>query len=195
VILIGAGFDTRAFRLPGGRWVEVDEPQVIAHKDPRLPAGSAPNPLDRVPIDFATERLADKLAPYRGERSVTVVVEGVTMYLTRPQLEQLLSTLGELFAEHTLICDLFSETFIRRFGSRMRQRLTEIGASFGDLFDDPEPIFQAAGYQRSKVISIVREARRLGAIPIPLWMINTFFRSMANGYRIWEWEHRPAPKR
>ena len=38
VILIGAGFDSRAFRLKGGRWLEVDEPQVFAWKEPRLPA-------------------------------------------------------------------------------------------------------------------------------------------------------------
>ena len=30
VVLIGAGFDSRAFRLKGGRWYEVDEPQVLA---------------------------------------------------------------------------------------------------------------------------------------------------------------------
>ena len=29
VILIGAGFDSRAFRLPGGRWLEVDEPAPV----------------------------------------------------------------------------------------------------------------------------------------------------------------------
>jgi len=190
VIVIGAGFDTRAYRLPGGRWVELDEPQVIDHKEPRLPAGSAPNPLERIPIDFATERLADKLAPFRADRSVTVVVEGVTMYLTRAQLEGLLDTLAEIFPRHSLICDMFTATFIRRYGARLKQRLTDIGATFGDLFDDPEPLFRTRGYRPVKVISIVREARRLGAIPIPLWLINTAFRSMANGYRIWEWERR-----
>ena len=42
VILIGAGFDSRAFRLPGGRWLEVDEPAVFAWKEPRLPAAESP---------------------------------------------------------------------------------------------------------------------------------------------------------
>jgi O-methyltransferase involved in polyketide biosynthesis len=27
VVIIGAGFDTRAFRLQGGTWIELDEPQ------------------------------------------------------------------------------------------------------------------------------------------------------------------------
>ena len=29
VLILGAGFDTRAFRLSGGRWIEVDEPAII----------------------------------------------------------------------------------------------------------------------------------------------------------------------
>ena len=29
VVVIGAGFDTRAFRLNGGVWLELDEPQVF----------------------------------------------------------------------------------------------------------------------------------------------------------------------
>ena len=33
IILIGAGFDSRAFRLPGGRWIELDEPALIALKE------------------------------------------------------------------------------------------------------------------------------------------------------------------
>lgn len=36
VIIIGAGFDSRAYRLKGGIWVELDEPQVIAYKNERL---------------------------------------------------------------------------------------------------------------------------------------------------------------
>ena len=56
VVIIGAGFDTRAFRLPGGRWVELDEPSIIALKEAQLPARDSPNPLTRVAIEFDRER-------------------------------------------------------------------------------------------------------------------------------------------
>src|SRR5436190_20578659 len=52
VVLVGAGFDTRAFRLPAGTWVEADEPPLIARKEERLPAAGCGNPLRRVPVDF-----------------------------------------------------------------------------------------------------------------------------------------------
>ena len=55
IVIIGAGFDSRAFRLKGGQWLEIDEPQIFAWKDPRLPVAQCPNPLTRVSIDFETE--------------------------------------------------------------------------------------------------------------------------------------------
>src|SRR6185436_124907 len=38
VILIGAGLDSRAFRLPAGNWIEIDEPAIIDYKNAILPA-------------------------------------------------------------------------------------------------------------------------------------------------------------
>jgi len=49
VVVVGCGFDTRAFRLAGGRWLEFDEPELIVTKEARLPASEAPNELVRVP--------------------------------------------------------------------------------------------------------------------------------------------------
>ncbi len=38
IIVLGAGFDTRPFRLVGGRWTELDDPPLLAFKEQRLPA-------------------------------------------------------------------------------------------------------------------------------------------------------------
>ncbi len=81
IVLLGAGFDTRAFRLDGGRWWEIDDPNLLALKEERLPARTAPNPLTRIPVSFETDTLATHLAPLAGNDGALVVVEGVTMYL------------------------------------------------------------------------------------------------------------------
>src|SRR5215213_9193437 len=47
VVTIGAGFDSRPYRLKGGTWVELDEPQIIAYKNERLPIEKCENALDR----------------------------------------------------------------------------------------------------------------------------------------------------
>lgn len=84
VLLLGAGFDTRAHRLPGIDRVptfEVDHPATQAAKRAALPH---PRPHVRyVPVDFACDDLgaalddADFVAPAR----TLVLWEGVTNYL------------------------------------------------------------------------------------------------------------------
>ena len=49
IVIIGAGFDTRAFRLRGGQWFEFDEPEILTYKESRLPAATAPNPCGASP--------------------------------------------------------------------------------------------------------------------------------------------------
>ena len=61
IVIIGSGFDSRAYRLNGGTWIELDEPQVISYKNERLPVSSCENELHRIPIDFSTESLEEKL--------------------------------------------------------------------------------------------------------------------------------------
>jgi methyltransferase (TIGR00027 family) len=82
IVLIGCGFDSRAFRLTGGSWYEFDEPQLIAYKNERLPESQAPNPLRRVGIDFAAEPLATKLGAVPRGANPVFVIEGVTMSVT-----------------------------------------------------------------------------------------------------------------
>lgn len=83
VVVVGAGFDTRAFRLKGGHWIEVDEPAIITYKEARLPAASAPNPLTRVPISFSHESLTERLAAHSGKETTHVVIEGVLAVFLR----------------------------------------------------------------------------------------------------------------
>ena len=109
VVIIGAGFDTRAFRLQGGTWIELDEPQVITYKNERLPAANSENELQRISIDFATDSLEQKLAGYAGRSPVTIVIEGVLMYLEEAVIGKLLETLHHLFPQHRLICDLMTK--------------------------------------------------------------------------------------
>ena len=115
VVLLGCGFDSRAFRLGAGRWLEVDEPELIAAKEARLPAGEAPNELVRVPIRFRHESLEAALTPYSSTGTVTIVLEGVLGYLPDNQRRSLLVTLGRLFPRHVVLCDLLTRTFLARY--------------------------------------------------------------------------------
>ena len=89
VVNLGAGFDTRAFRLQALADVpvwEVDQPQNIDAKRSRLEKLFEPVPahVTLVPIDFDHEDLATVLAShgYEPDRRTMFVWEGVTQYVT-----------------------------------------------------------------------------------------------------------------
>lgn len=184
VALIGAGFDSRAFRLSGGRWLELDEPQVLDYKEQRLPAAECPNPLQRIPIDFAAERLADKLAPYAGRRPVAVVMEGVIMYLEAEALDRTLTTLRDVFPGHKLVCDLMTRRFFDKYSRPIHDKIRELGAAFSYTVERPEQIFIERGYRLLERISIPLRAAELGAVNIPRLLIRWVMGTLREGYRI-----------
>ena len=147
IVLIGCGFDSRAYRLAGGTWFELDEPQLIAYKEERLPAAQAPNPLRRISIDFATESLADKLQPVSGTRPTVFVIEGVTMYVTSASLCGTLTILRERFApQQEVIADLMTHRFINSYGRTVKRIIGELGAEMIPGSAPAQP-FAAAGYR------------------------------------------------
>jgi methyltransferase (TIGR00027 family) len=187
VVIIGAGFDSRAFRLKGGTWIELDEPQVIAYKNERLPASESENELHRIAIDFASDSLAEKLAPFATRTPVVVVIEGVFMYLEHETIGQLLRTLRSVFPKHKLICDLMTREFFENYGRTMHEKITGIGASFKFTVDDPEAVFLESGYRRLERISIIEKAVEFGA-PAVLKGILKAILPVPKGYTIYVFE-------
>lgn len=191
VVLIGAGFDTRAFRLPGGHWVELDAPALLAYKESLLPASDAPNPLTRVPIEFDRGPLSAALEPYQDFVEPIVVVEGVLSYLTVAEATELLAAVRRTFREPTLICDLTTQDFIRRYGDKIGAKLRELGAPYGRLQAEPQALIEAAGFRLVARESIVGRAAAEGLLRIPRWVLATLLRPLRDGYAIATFE--PVP--
>jgi len=188
VVIIGAGFDTRAFRLHSGTWVELDEPQVITYKEERLPAATSDNELQRIAIDFATESLEQKLAPFSGRSPVAVVIEGVLMYLEEAAIDQSLQTLRRLFPQHRLICDLMNRDFFESSASTIHEKLSGMGATFKFLTDNPEEVFEKNGYRQLEKIPIIEKAVLLEAGEIPPEVWQTVQPTLPQGYSIYVFE-------
>jgi methyltransferase (TIGR00027 family) len=188
VVVIGAGFDTRAFRLKGGRWIEVDEPAIISYKESRLPAASAANPLTRVTISFSHESLVDQLAPFAGPEHTHVVIEGVLMYLTQAQRRKLLASLRQLFPHHVVYCDLMRKSFFNRYARPLHQKFVVMGTTFTELSEAPERLFTEAGYQPLGWISIALRAAELRSFGIPPFAVRYFLRTLRKGFCVWKFE-------
>lgn len=130
VVLLGAGFDTRAYRIayaPGVRVFEVDAPPTSALKQDRVRSalGALPAHVTYVPVDFLTDSIDRALpaAGYEPSRRTFFLWEGVTFYLSEAAVTGVLdfvrtrSAPGSTIAFDHLYDDVPSGTS-PRFGAR-----------------------------------------------------------------------------
>ncbi len=109
VVLLGAGYDTRPWRLarPGVQFFEVDHPATALRKA-TLADSLEPVARTSVQVDFETDDLGQALreAGLRPEPTF-FVWEGVSMYLTRAAVKQTLATVLSLAPSVELAMDLW----------------------------------------------------------------------------------------
>ena len=188
VIVIGCGFDTRAFRLTGGRWVEVDEPAILAIKDTKLPASHARNELVRIPIRFDLAYIEDRLSSFATSERTLVVVEGVLTYLSHNQVRELAASLKALFPRHTLYCDLMGKSYFDKYGHALYKEIRALGAHFPPMSEEPEKLFEGEGYLVANSFSVPLRGAELGSMRIPVFLVR-LLRGLRDGYRIWQLEY------
>jgi methyltransferase (TIGR00027 family) len=188
VVVLGTGFDTRPYRLEGGRWIELDEPALLELKEARLPAAEAPNPLVRVPVRFREESLETALIPYATEERVAIVLEGILGYLPDGERRGLVAALGRLFPRHVVICDLLTRAFLARYARDLTWLLREMNAPFRASNDHPEALFHGLGYRTLARISVPERAVELGAEGAPPGLLLRLLPGFRHGYCVWALE-------
>ena len=184
VVVIGSGFDTRAFRLKGGKWFEFDEPEILTYKESRLPAATAPNPLQRNAVEFAKGELAGRLAVVPAAPQAHIIIEGVWMYLTVQQRQDLLTLLADRFPRHTLYCDLMRKSFFDKAAHEIHIKIVGMGTTFTDMVEKPEQQLIDAGYTMRSLDSIALYAAQHGDIGIPAFVVRWLLPWLRDGYQV-----------
>lgn len=119
VLSLGAGLDTRAYRLiapTGIHTYEVDLPANITYKQARLRSiyGGVPKDVTLIGIDFDKDDLRDALARqgFRIEKRSMFVWEAVTQYLTDEGIRKTLAFLSGAGAASRLVFTFVRKDFI-----------------------------------------------------------------------------------
>jgi methyltransferase (TIGR00027 family) len=152
VVVLGAGLDTRAYRLARRSDIpvfEVDLPVNIERKQAivRRALGGPPPSVRLVPVDFERDDLAAELAKHghRASARTFFVWEGVTQYLTEDAVRATFSYLQSAAAGSRLVFTYVQRDFIdgqnlygaksayRRF--RERQQIWQFGLSPDEVAD------------------------------------------------------------
>ena len=120
LVILGAGFDTRAHRLKEllrrARVFEVDHPSTQEYKKRRVREEGIETPtnLAYVAVDFRHDRLADELAAAGYDRSAVTffVCEGVTMYLPEEVMEETFRYVGSQVDDSVIVFDFVYKSII-----------------------------------------------------------------------------------
>jgi len=140
VVILGAGLDGRAWRMPELREVvvfEVDHPDTQREKVARAASlVRIAREVRFVPVDFTRDRLDDRLAAagHDSARPTTWIWEGVVMYLTRSEAEATLEVIARRSAAGSRLIIVYAapglmlplvRMLVRRVGEPFRSIYSE----------------------------------------------------------------------
>jgi methyltransferase (TIGR00027 family) len=132
IVILGAGLDTRPYRLARRSDIpvyEVDQPVNIDRKKAvvRRVLGETPPSVRLVPVDFERDDLADALAKagHRGDDRTFFIWEGVTQYLTADAVDATFAFLRRAAPSSRLVFTYVRRDFIdgtNMYGARSAYR-------------------------------------------------------------------------
>ncbi len=136
VVILGAGLDTRPYRLRGMEGVrafEVDLPAVQKDKMKKVQKyfGRLPDHVTFIPIDFDTQTLEEVFAgtDFDPSRPVVFVWEGVTQYITEEAVRQTLAFAGKSAPGSVMVFTYVLKSIIeRRSGIPGAEKMMEVVA-------------------------------------------------------------------
>ncbi|HEY7019716.1 MAG TPA: SAM-dependent methyltransferase [Ktedonobacterales bacterium] len=174
VVLLAAGYDTRAYRLAwpkGTRLYELDQPMVLARKETLLQRAGATLLCERIAIgaDLAADWSAPLLASgFTLERPSIWLLEGLLMYLTRIEAETAINSITRLTSQNSWMgMDLLnSATLTSPWTQERIARLAQRGMPWQFGIDDPRAWLAPLQWD-AKVTTPEEVGLRLGRWPYP----------------------------
>ncbi len=166
VVLLGAGFDARAFRLPwppGTRCFEVDTPGVLGPKDEVLAAAHAVPACERVvvPCDLRDDwPAALRAAGLDPARPTAWIAEGLLVYLSPADANRLLTGVTGLSAPGSRLGLTLTTRDAGQFADTRLATLSQSRAP-------ADPAGWLAGHGWAADVSDLREVLRAHGRPLP----------------------------
>ncbi len=168
VVNLAAGLDTRPYRLalpPGLRWVEVDLPGIIAHKDEALRGERPSCGVERISLDLASRRerqafLASAFAGTPAQR-VLVVTEGLLVYLAETEVAALADDLRRALPTAWWLLENVSPAILARQRRTWDKALRGANAEHKFAPANGLEFFRSHGWSPRETRSLLDEAERL----------------------------------
>lgn len=174
VVLLGAGFDSRGYRITGAeqaRFFEVDHPNTSGVKKTHVirSLGTLPSHVKYVVVNFQRDsvRKALEVADFDPHRRSVLLWEGVSNYLTEESVRETLSFISGLVEGTQLVFTYVDEAVLRNprgfaGGAEVQQTFAKLEEpwTFGIRPDEAAEFFRECGLSLDSDLSAA-EYRRL----------------------------------
>jgi methyltransferase (TIGR00027 family) len=169
VINLAAGLDTRPYRmdLPSSlKWIEVDLPAMIDHKEDILRQEKPRCILERVRLDLADVAGRRELFHKLGgsARRVLVATEGLLTYLTRDEVSALGRDLAAQSSFQDWAIDLCSPGLLKMLQKNLGA-LSEAGSPLKFGPEEGPEFFTTSGWKPVEVYSMLKTAAKIKRLP------------------------------
>ena len=168
LLILGAGFDTRALRIEGIESLkvfEVDHPQTISKKKRGLKNihQELPEHLSLVEIDFENKDLREVLLKnnFDKSRKTLVIWEGVTQYLEKEAVDKILDYFAELKSgSRVLFTYIKKEVLAASERSQADQKIIDFVKEMGSPWKTAFKSIEIEELLRSRGLELIEDVGR-----------------------------------
>ncbi|MGA8762400.1 MAG: SAM-dependent methyltransferase [Candidatus Sulfotelmatobacter sp.] len=173
VVNLAAGLDARPYRmaLPSKlRWIEVDLPEILAHKEEILRNEKPVCAMERVRLDLSDVAERRQLFHDLGNRAgrALIVSEGLLAYLTEEEVSALARDLAVPKSFQHWLLDFGSPALLKMLKKKLAAQMGQAPLKFAPE-KGPE-FFTPHGWNLERADSVFKTAAQLNRLPFPLWL-------------------------
>jgi methyltransferase (TIGR00027 family) len=174
IINLGAGLDTRPYRLPlphDIHWIEVDLPELIELKNEKLGDQIPKCKIERIGLNLADQDERKRLFAELNDRvtPALILTEGVIPYLSEVSVDNLANDIHQQSNFKLWITEYYSPAIYPRYQSPEFKRL--LGDSPFQFFpSDWFAFFESCGWTKKEMRYLLDEAEKHDRrFPLPWW--------------------------
>ena len=110
VVNIACGLDTRCYRMSGhSHWYNLDLPETMTVREKLLPESGSISQIAMSAMDDWGGEIKEQNTP------VLIIIEGLTMYLTETDVQQIFTVISNRFSKATVFVETMNPMIVKRF--------------------------------------------------------------------------------
>ena len=176
VVNLAAGLDARPYRmeLPATlQWVEVDLPEILAHKEEILRNEKPVCALERISLDLANAETRRRLFSRLGQaaKRVLIISEGLLVYLRNEEVAALAKDLAAQESFQHWIIDLASPALLKMLARKMGAPLDQAGIPLRFAPESGPNFFAGYGWTPEEIHPVLHAAAKINRLPVFLRLL------------------------